>query len=64
MSGLLSQAGENAVGARNLLIECVGIILSPRWGLSVSRFPHGLRRGLHSYAASRLKRGFAASPKF
>jgi hypothetical protein len=27
----------------------VGTILSPRWGLSVSRFPHGLRRGLHSY---------------
>jgi hypothetical protein len=43
---------------------CVGTILSPRWGLSVSRFSHGLRRGLHSYAALRLKLGFAASPKF
>ena len=42
----------------------VRVILSPRWGLSVSRFPHGLRRGLHSYAALRLKRGFTASPKF
>jgi hypothetical protein len=28
--------------------------LSPRWGLSISHFPHGLRRGLHSYAAARL----------
>ncbi len=30
-------------------------LLSPRWGLLVSAFPHGLRRGLHSYAATRLK---------
>jgi hypothetical protein len=30
--------------------------LSPRWGLSVfPALPHGLRRGLHSIAASRLK---------
>jgi hypothetical protein len=28
--------------------------LSPRWGLSASLFGHGLRRGLHSYAALRL----------
>jgi hypothetical protein len=28
--------------------------LSPRWGLSASAFTHGLRRGLHSCAASRL----------
>ena len=29
----------------------------PPLGLVPSDFPHGLRRGLHSYAASRLRRG-------
>jgi hypothetical protein len=32
--------------------------LSPRWGLSIGRSSHGLRRGLHSSAASRLKPDF------
>ena len=32
-------------------------VLSPRWGLLVSAFPHGLRCGLHSYATPRLKPG-------
>jgi hypothetical protein len=56
MIGLLWQAGENAIGACDLSVW-VRVVLSPRWGLSVSHFPHGLRRGLHSYAALRLKLG-------
>jgi len=30
-------------------------ILSPRWGSSILHSAHGLRRGLHSFAASRLR---------
>ena len=33
------------------------LILSPRWGFSVSHFSHGLRRGLHSNAAFAAKSG-------
>jgi hypothetical protein len=32
----------------------VGEVLSPLRGLIIVHFPHGLRRGLHSFAASRL----------
>jgi len=41
---------------------CVGHFLSPLRGLVLSLFPtHGLRRGLHSCAASRLtRRGFCS----
>ena len=63
MSGLLWQAGKMRLEPCGSSVW-VRVVLSPRWGLSVSRFPHGLRHGLHSYAALRLKRGFAASPKF
>ena len=42
-------------GYRSAGSVCVRTALSPRWGWSVSTFPHGSRRGLHSYAASRLK---------
>jgi hypothetical protein len=41
---------------RSAETACVRTGLSPRWGFLVSRhFSHGLRRGLHSYAAARLK---------
>jgi len=33
-------------------------------GLVCFPLSHGLRRGLNSYAALRLKLGFTASPKF
>jgi hypothetical protein len=37
---------------------CVRTILSPRWGLLLYHFfTQGLRPGLHSFAASRLKSG-------
>ncbi len=29
--------------------------LSPRWGFAMFHFSHGLRSGLHSFAASRLR---------
>jgi hypothetical protein len=55
MIGLLSQAGEMRLepGICGSSVW-VRVILSPRWGSSVSCFPHGLRRGLHSCAALRL----------
>ncbi len=38
--------------------------LSPRWGLSAQAFSHGLRRGLHSCAASRLWAPRFGAPDF
>ena len=42
MIGLRWQAGGNAIGACDSSVW-VRVVLSPRWGLSVSHFPHGLR---------------------
>ena len=51
-----SQKFEERFGDEHGSTVCVRTGLSPRWGLCLlPTFPHGLRRGLHSFAASRLR---------
>ena len=56
--GICSVSEEESRGVRRKLYLGLGAFLSPLPGLvGVGRLTHGLRRGLHSFAASRLPSG-------